>query len=123
MNEIVETTAIPAPVKKPRLDHKDKDYEYQRAQLYDIVETMSEAVQGALEVAQQSYHPRAYEVVLNGAKATSEVVEKLGDLHRKMKDIETIEEVRVQQHGNTTNNVFMSGSTADLMKMLKESQQ
>ena len=121
----VEAEIIPAPIKKPKIEKprgedKDADYKYQRAQLYDIVETMSEAVQGALEVAQQSDHPRAYEVVLNGAKAASEVVDKLGDLHKKMKDIETLEEVRVQQHGSTTNNVFMSGSTADLMKMLKE---
>ena len=85
---------------------------------------MQESLDGAMEVAQQSDHPRAYEVVFNGAKGAAEVLEKIGDLHKKMSDMETVEEVRVQQvNGNTTtNNVFMTGSTAELMQMLKESQ-
>ena len=123
--DIVPNEAPPKPEKKSRAEvtHKDKDYDYARAELYDLVEMMKEGLQGALEVAQQSDHPRAYEVFNNGAKNTSEVIEKITDLHKKMKDLETIEEVRVQQHNSTTtNNVFMSGSTAELMKMLKESQ-
>ena len=101
------------------VDDKQKDYQYARAQLYDIVEKMQESLNDAMDVAAESQHPRAFEVVFNGAKNAADVVEKIGDLHKKMKDLE-IEEVKVQQH-NTTNNVFMSGSTADLLKMLKES--
>ena len=97
----------------------DKDYKYMRAQLYDIVEKMQESLNDAMDVAHDSQHPRAYEVVFNGAKNAADVVEKIGDLHKKMKDLE-VEEVKVQQH-NTTNNVFMSGSTAELINMLKES--
>ena len=97
----------------------EKDYKYMRAQLYDIVEKMQESLNDAMDVAHDSQHPRAYEVVFNGAKNAADVVEKIGDLHKKMKDLE-VEEVKVQQH-NTTNNVFMSGSTAELINMLKES--
>ena len=103
-------------------DDREKDYQYARGQLYDIVEKMQESLSGAMEVAQQSDHPRAYEVVFAGAKHAADVVDKINDLHKKMKDIE-IEQVKVEQSNTTTNNVFMSGSTADLMKMLKESQQ
>jgi len=46
-------------------------------------------------------------------------VEKIQDLHKKMKDLDEVEEVKVQQH-NTQNNIYMSGSTNDLLKMLKE---
>ena len=103
-------------------EDKEKDYQHVRASLYNLVDKMQEAVDGALEVAQQSDHPRAYEVALNGAKNAAEVVEKITDLHKKVKDME-IEEVKVQAtQNNTTNNVFMSGSTADLMMMLKEQQ-
>ena len=122
----------PAPIekvekaKKPlvmsnKQEDREKDYSYARAQLYDLVEKMQESLDGAMEVAQQSDHPRAYEVVFNGAKNAADVVEKIQALHKQVKDLE-VEEVKVQQHNTTTNNVFMSGSTADLMKMLKESQ-
>ena len=97
----------------------EKDYQYARAQLYDIVEKMQESLNDAMEVASESQHPRAFEVVFNGAKNAADVVDKITDLHKKVKDLE-VEEVKVQQH-NTTNNVFVSGSTQDVIKMLKES--
>ena len=99
-------------------EDKEKDYQYARAQIYDIVEKMQESLNGAMEVAQQSDHPRAYEVVFQGAKHTADAVEKLQDLHKKMADVESdVEKAQVNQ---TQNNIFMSGSTAELIKMLKE---
>lgn len=98
-------------------EDKEKDYQYARAQIYDIIEKMQESLNGAMEVAQQSDHPRAYEVVFNGARNAADVVEKLGDLHKKMQEVQKEETKVVNQ---TQNNVFMSGSTADLLKMLKE---
>ena len=100
-----------------KTEDKEKDYQYVRGQLYDIVERMQESLNGAMEVAQQSDHPRAYEVVFNGAKHAADVVDKLQDLHKKMADVEQQEQKVVNQ---TQNNVFMSGSTAELIKMLKE---
>ena len=115
---------LPKPIKKPKpivisnkSEDKEKDYNYARAQLYNVVETMQEGIQGAMEVAQQAEHPRAYEVALNGAKAMSEVVEKLADLHKKMDDLER--EKPTQQASQVQNNMFV-GSTAELMKMLKD---
>ncbi len=99
-------------------EDKEKDYQYARAQLLNIVDKMQESLQGAIDVAEQSDHPRAYEVVFNGAKAASEVVEKLGDLHKKMNELENKEETKVVNQ--TQNNVFMAATTADLMKMIKE---
>ena len=120
--EVEVVKAEPKGIKKAEGEVKkdtEKDYQYMRAQLYDIVEKMQESLNDAMDVAHDSQHPRAYEVVFNGAKNAADVVEKIGDLHKKMKDLE-VEEVKVQQH-NTTNNVFMSGSTAELINMLKES--
>ena len=99
-------------------EDKEKDYQYARAQIYDIVEKMQESLNGAMEVAQQSDHPRAYEVVFQGAKHTADAVEKLQDLHKKMAD--TDKEAEKAAVNQTQNNIFMSGSTADLLKMLKE---
>ena len=121
----------PKPIKKPKPnlaisdkgEDKEKDYQYARAQLYDLVEKMQESINGAMEAAYESGHPRAHEVALNGAKAAAEVVEKLGDLHKKMNDIEKQEaKPNVSMSGGTQNNIFMTGSTSDLMKALKEAQ-
>ena len=102
-------------------EDKEKDYQTARAQLHNLVDKMQEALDGALEVAQESDHARAYEVVFQGAKHTADVVEKLADLQKKMKDLDKVEEVNVQQT-NVQNNVYMSGTTEDIMKMLKETQ-
>ena len=98
-------------------EDKEVDYQYARAQLIDIVEKMQESLHGAMEVAEQSDHPRAYEVVFNGAKNAAEVVEKIGDLHKKMDDMDK-DETKITAT-NVQNNMFL-GSTAELMKMLKE---
>ena len=121
--EVVKET--PKDIKKVKkeepTDDRSKDYNYSRAQLYDIVEKMQESINDAMDVAHESQHPRAYEVVFQGAKAAADVVDKIADLHKKMKDLE-VEEVKVQQHNNNTN-IFMSGSTQDLIRMLKESKE
>ena len=119
---VEEVNPIKAKKEKPlimsdKTEDREKDYQYARGQLYSLVEKMQEGLEGALEVAQQSDHPRAYEVVFNGAKNAADVVDKIQDLHKKMADVEKQEQQVVNQ---TQNNVFMSGSTAELLKMLKE---
>ena len=117
------------PIKKQKVDlvisdkseDKEKDYQYARSQIYNLIDKMSEAVDCALEVAQESDHPRAYEVCLNGAKTAAEVVEKLADLHKKMEESEAKEsKASASMNGGTQNNIFFSGSTSELMSMMKE---
>lgn len=117
---------LPKPIKKPKPiivsnkeEDREKDYNYARSQLYNIVEKMQESIDGAMEVAANSEHPRAFEVVMNGAKNAAEVVEKLTDLHSKMEAME--KEKPQKQVSQVQNNMFV-GSTAELMKMLKENQ-
>ena len=58
---------------------RQKDYEYARAQLYSLIEKGQEAVNGALELANEGDSARTYEVAINGIKSVSEVAEKLLD--------------------------------------------
>ena len=67
---------------------QQKDYEYSRAQLYRLVEKGQEAVDGILEIAQESGHPRAFEVAGQLIKSVADTADKLIDLQKKMKDIE-----------------------------------
>ena len=116
-----------APVNKPtRTSPKNiksgkeditKDYEYSRAQLYSLVEKGQEAVDGALDVAQQSDSARAYEVAGQLIKHVADTADKLIDLQKKMKDID---EEKDSKTTNVTNNSLFVGSTSDLQKMLKD---
>ena len=97
-------------------EDREKDYEYTRGQLYSLIDQGQEAVRDALEVAQESGHPRAFEVATNAMKQVADTTDKLLDLQKKMKDLEAPTK---QNTGSTTNNLFV-GSTADLQKMLKQ---
>ena len=94
----------------------DNDYEYQRRNFYNLVERGTDALEGKLELAKESEHPRAYEVAGNLIKQVAEVTEKLGDLQEKMRQLK---EVPSNAPKNVTNALFV-GSTAELQKMLKE---
>ena len=98
-------------------DDIEKDYEYTRGNLYSIIEKGQEAINGILELAQESDMPRAYEVAGQLVKSVSDATDKLMDLQKKLKDVE---EESVQKGPSTVNNSLFVGSTADLAKMLKE---
>ena len=105
-----------APKKKEKDDQKD-DYEYTRGQLYNLISKGQEALDGALEVAQESGHPRAYEVAVAAMKHVADMTEKLQDLHKKMKDLDAEQK---KGPSSVTNNAMFVGSTAELQKMLKQ---
>ena len=104
---------------KPTKDHLKQDYEYSRGQLYNLIEKGQEAVNGILDVAQQSDQPRAYEVAGQLIKHVGDVADKLADLHMKVNDIENPKQSR---NTEVTNNTMFVGSTAELAKFLKSKQ-
>ena len=117
----VDQTEVKEPVgiqKPDRLtkDDIEKDYEYTRGNLYSIIEKGQEAINGILELAQDSEMPRAYEVAGQLIKSVSDATDKLMDLQKKLKDVEE----ETQQKGpSTVNNALFVGSTAELQKLLK----
>ena len=104
--------------KPPRLTQDDitKDYEYTRGNLYSIIEKGQEAINGILELAQESEMPRAYEVAGQLIKSVSDATDKLMDLQKKLKDVN---EEQQTKGPNTVNNALFVGSTAELQKILK----
>ena len=116
--EVVEETSNVIQREKPsRLTQDDieKDYEYTRGNLYSIIEKGQEAINGILEVAQDSDMPRAYEVAGQLIKSVSDATDKLMDLQKKLKDVNEEEKKGPK---NVTNALFV-GSTADLAKLIK----
>ena len=100
-------------------DDIKKDYEYARGNLYSLVEKGQEAINGILELAQESEMPRAYEVAGQLIKNTSEIAEKLMALHKVKKDVED----EKPKGPTTVNNALFVGSTAELAKLLKQQTQ
>ena len=116
----IEKVEVESKIEKisSQVDDIKKDYEYTRGNLYSIIEKGQEAINGILELAQESDMPRAYEVAGQLIKNVSDATDKLMDLQKKLKDVNENKEVK----GPTTvNNALFVGSTADLQKLLKKS--
>ena len=111
-SEPKERKVIPRPQEN---DDIENDYKYQRENFYNLVERGTDAIDGILEIAKESEHPRTYEVAGNLIKQVAEVTEKLGELQEKMK---RLKEVPNNAPKNVTNALYV-GSTAELQKLLK----
>lgn len=98
----------------------DDDYNEVRKNLKVVIEQSNSAIQGILELAEDSQQPRAYEVVAQLIGQTLEANTKLIDLHRRMKDIK--KEDAPSKAASVTNNSIFVGSTAELQKMIKAQQ-
>ena len=119
----VETDIVPTETMKVQKkefksndDHIQKDYEYTRGNLYSIIEKGQEAINGILELAQESEMPRAYEVAGQLIKSVSDATDKLMDLQKKLKDVNEEEK---SKGPSTVNNALFVGSTSELSKILK----
>ena len=104
----------------PRLEDKEKedvdnDYKYSRENYYNLIERGQDAIQGILDIANESQHPRAYEVAGNLIKQVADTVDKLQDLQGKLK---TLKDVPNKANTNIKQALFV-GSSAELHKMLK----
>ena len=115
--ELVEKKPDTLAIKRDNTLHDlDTDYKYQRENFYNLIERGQSAIDGILDVAQQSDHPRAFEVAGNLIAQVAEVTEKLGKLQSAMK---RLKEVPNNAPQNVTNALYI-GSTAELQKMLKK---
>ena len=116
--EVDSEVKEPVGIQKPPITKDDitRDYEYTRGNLYSIIEKWQEAIDGILELAQESEMPRAYEVAGQLIKSVSDATDKLMDLQKKLKDVN---EEQQSKGPNTVNNALFVGSTAELAKLIK----
>ena len=104
----VESTVVPEPkdqktdiVKPQSKDDIVKDYEYTRGNLYSVIEKGQEALNGILELAQESEMPRAYEVAGQLIKNVADATDKLMKLQKELKEVQ--EESAAKSPQNVTN--------------------
>jgi hypothetical protein len=119
--DVVQPEVVKDKIEKVResVDDVKKDYEYTRGNLYSIIEKGQEALNGILELAQESEMPRAYEVAGQLIKNVADATDKLMKLQKELKDVN---EESTKGPTNVTNALFV-GSTADLAKLLKSESQ
>lgn len=97
------------------------DIEYARQNLYDVVNTASEAVDDMVAIARQSQHPKAYEVLNSVLKTKADVAMNLADLQMKKQRLRSQQNNGSQNpDGQTINNNLFVGSTAELQQMLND---
>jgi hypothetical protein len=124
LSDILNTDYLPVerkqddrPVTVHQTDSVQPDVDYSRSNYYNLIEKGNEALEGILEVAKESQHPRAYEVAANMIKNLSDVTEKLMILQKQQQDLKP-KEAAAPTNINVDKAVFV-GSTAELLKRLK----
>ena len=108
--------AVKPTLKKSETQDIKQDYEMSRANLHNLVMKGQEAVDGILDVARASDHPRAYEVAGQLIKHVADTADKLIDLQKKMKDLDTEE----QKGPSSVTNALFVGTSSELQKLLKQ---
>ena len=117
--EIVDTPELPNRTNVPTTENiANTDFQYTRENLYNVIERGQDAMEGLLQVAQETEHPRAYEVVGQLMDKLTNANKELINLHKQIKDVNDDGSVKTQ---NVTNALFV-GSTAELQKLLKAKQ-
>lgn len=102
----------------PATQQAEDDFDYARKNLYDVIGKSQEALEDMIDVARQSQHPRAYEVLNQMLKNVAEISKDLIDLQKKKKEL-----LKPDNEGpQTVNNNLFVGTTADLNRMIEEAQ-
>ena len=125
LSDILNTDYIPVvsegnksvTIHEPDRSADNPDADYSRANYYNLIEKGNEALDGILEVAKESQHPRAYEVAANMIKNLSDVTEKLMILQKQQQELKPKEPAAPTNI--TVDKAVFVGSTADLLKKLK----
>ena len=97
----------------------EEDYAYSRDKIKELITKAEEAIDNMMALASETEHPRAFEVLGQMFKTTTDMMDQLITLQKKRRDLTQTEEQKVGGGGNTTNNAIFVGSTTELQKFLK----
>jgi len=116
--EYIPSSNVPATIeeKLPMAVDQQQDFDYSRSNYYNLLEKGNDALEGLLEVAKESQHPRAYEVAATMLKNLSDMTDKLMVLQKQKKDLEG--GTSAPTHVSVDKAVFV-GSTAELLKKVR----
>jgi hypothetical protein len=117
--ENVPSTVVTNIITEAHNDSAFKDFEHARANIHTVLETAKESVQVLSEIAQQSQHPRSFEVLAKLVDSTVAASKSLLDIQEKIRQLKNIDSPMNEKAKTINNNLFVA-STAELSKLLKE---
>ena len=118
--EVIKNDGTVLPPKSKKMEENiDFDYDRSRDNLHGLLVQGQDALMNALEIAKQSEHPRAFEVVVNLIKQLADVNEQLLSLHDKKQKLDNTKGSE-KKEGVTNNNAIFVGSTSELNKLLND---
>lgn len=120
-NEVIKANGEVLPPKSKKMEENiNYDYDKTRDNLHGLLNQGQDALYNALEIAKQSEHPRAFEVVGNLIKQLSEVNAQLLELHDKKQKLDTPKGSDKNESKQVTNNAIFVGSTSELNKLISD---
>ena len=118
MSSKTEIITADGEIISPSADKIESDYDKSRGNLHDLLLKGQDALNFAIEVAKQSEHPRAFEVVGNLIKQLADVNQQLMDIHQQKQKLDAPGKADASKQV-TNNNAIFVGSTSELAKMIK----
>ena len=119
--EVVPANKSLVPVANTANTDLDNDYSFARQNLYDVLTKGTAALEELVEIAKQSQHPRAYEVLATMIKNLGDTNDKLLALQKQIAEIKTENEPQQATTIHADNAVFV-GTTAELLELRNQSQ-
>jgi len=119
MNPLVKDGIVHDMLVQAHDDSATKDFDYARSNIYRVIETGMEAMQNLGQIADQSQHPRAYEVVATVMKTILDANKDLMDIQKSIRQLNDADRPVGSQAKTINNNMFV-GSTAELQKMIAD---
>lgn len=117
-SKIVAYDPIKQIVAEAHNDSAKNDFELARANVHEVIQNNSLAIERLVDIANASQHPRAYEVLAKLMDTQLAANQKLLDLQKQIREIDTIDSP-INDKAKTINNNLFVGSTAELQKMLE----
>jgi hypothetical protein len=99
-------------------DSAKTDFNMARSNIHEIIQTGTQAIDRLLMIAEQSQHPRAFEVLATLMKVQLDANKALLDNQKDIRAIEAADEPHNEDAKAVTNNLFV-GSTAELQSMIE----
>lgn len=90
------------------------DYRFSRDTYKELISTGMGSLDSLAEIARESEHPRAFEVLAKSIKDIGDVTDKLMSLQKNKQDLVD----KKEEKSKVTNNNMFIGSTTDLQRML-----
>ena len=117
-NALNKNLPVAAQESPPVVDHLQDDYEESRETYKELIGKGNEAIDLMMELARDSQHPRAFEVLATLLKTQSDNNDKLLDLQKKLKTLKEPTKGAQPSNPNVTNNNVFVGSTSDLQRFI-----